>query len=119
MNKPSFSRPPQRRRVRRAVTIAVTMNMLLITGMIRLHAQAWNMQWSDEFNVAAGAAPNSNSWTYDTGGGGWGNGELEVYCAPYSGTSPCDPNNSNIYQDGGGNLVIKAINNNGTWTRAA
>jgi hypothetical protein len=61
MNKPSFSRPPQRRRVRRAVTIAVTMNMLLITGMIRLHAQAWNMQWSDEFNVAAGAAPNSNS----------------------------------------------------------
>jgi beta-glucanase (GH16 family) len=34
-------------------------------------------QWADEFNGTG--APDSANWTYDTGGGGWGNGELEYY----------------------------------------
>jgi beta-glucanase (GH16 family) len=106
----------RRRRLQREITIAITMSILLAGGAIRLHAQTWNLQWSDEFNGTAGAVPNANNWTYDTGGGGWGNGELEVYCSPYSGASPCNPNNSNIYQDGNGNLVIRAINDGGTWT---
>jgi beta-glucanase (GH16 family) len=93
-----------------------TIATVLAMGTVSLHAQSWNLQWSDEFNGPAGAAPDSSKWTYDTGGGGWGNGELEVYCAPYSTTPPCDPNHSNLYQDGNGNLVIRAINNNGTWT---
>jgi len=42
-------------------------------------AQTWSQIWSDEFN-GSGAA-NSASWTYETGGGGWGNGELENYQA--------------------------------------
>jgi len=95
---------------------AGAVGIVLVASTSFLHAQAWNIQWSDEFNGSAGASPNSGNWTYDTGGGGWGNGELEYYCSPYSSTSPCDPNNSNIYQDGNGNLVIRAINNNGTWT---
>ncbi len=33
--------------------------------------------WSDEFN--AGTAPDSRVWTYDLGGGGWGNSELQDY----------------------------------------
>ena len=38
--------------------------------------------WSDEFSGAATqSAPNPANWTYDTGGGGWGNSELETYCA--------------------------------------
>lgn len=37
---------------------------------------AWNIVWSDEFN---GANINPQVWTYDTGGGGWGNNELEYY----------------------------------------
>jgi beta-glucanase (GH16 family) len=32
--------------------------------------------WSDEFN---GKTLNSSNWTYETGGGGWGNSELEYY----------------------------------------
>ena len=36
----------------------------------------FNITWSDEFN---GTNINSNIWTYDLGGGGWGNGELEFY----------------------------------------
>ncbi len=35
-----------------------------------------NIVWSDEFN---GNAVNTNIWTYDTGGGGWGNSEREFY----------------------------------------
>jgi beta-glucanase (GH16 family) len=35
----------------------------------------WNIVWSDEFNGSS----LSNIWSYDTGGGGWGNNELEYY----------------------------------------
>src|SRR5260370_27519831 len=79
-------------------------------------AQSWTQVWSDEFNGPAGSAPDPSNWTYDTGGGGWGNNELEIYCAPGSNASPCSASNPNIYQDGNGNLVIKAINQSGTWT---
>lgn len=79
-------------------------------------AQVWKLKWSDEFNGPAGAPPDPESWTFDTGGGGWGNKELETYCAPYSKAAPCDPSQPNLYQDGNGNLVIRAVNTNGTWT---
>lgn len=36
----------------------------------------WKLTWSDQFN--RGAA-DLNGWHYDLGGGGWGNGESEVY----------------------------------------
>jgi beta-glucanase (GH16 family) len=40
-------------------------------------AQAgWNLVWSDEFN---GTSVDANNWTFETGGGGWGNNELEYY----------------------------------------
>ncbi len=38
-----------------------------------------SLVWSDEFNQAAGSVPDPSKWTYDLGGGGWGNQELEVY----------------------------------------
>ena len=75
----------------------------------------WTLVWSDEFNGANGSAPDSSKWTYDTGGGGWGNGELQVYCAPGSNASPCSTANPNIFQSGG-QLVIRARNSGGTWT---
>jgi beta-glucanase (GH16 family) len=33
--------------------------------------------WSDEFNTDG--APDATKWTYDVGGSGWGNNELEYY----------------------------------------
>jgi beta-glucanase (GH16 family) len=39
----------------------------------------YTLNWSDEFNGGFGTAPNSAYWSYDTGGGGWGNNELETY----------------------------------------
>jgi beta-glucanase (GH16 family) len=58
--------------------------------------------WSDEFNAAAGTAPNSARWGFDIGGSGWGNGELEYYTN----------STRNAAHDGAGNLVITARREN-------
>jgi hypothetical protein len=49
--------------------------------------------WSDEFanSTSSIAEPESTVWTYDAGSGGWGNGELENYCALGSMTFPARP----------------------------
>jgi beta-glucanase (GH16 family) len=45
--------------------------------------QQWNPTWSDEFNNPSSSAANNTGdfagFSYDTGGGGWGNQELETY----------------------------------------
>jgi len=51
--------------------------------------------WSDEFN---GPGLNTNSWNYETGGGGWGNNELENYTN----------STKNAYITNSGYLVIEA-----------
>jgi beta-glucanase (GH16 family) len=37
----------------------------------------WKLQWQDEFNYAD--VPDSNKWSYDVGGDGWWNKELQYY----------------------------------------
>ena len=70
---------------------------------------AWQLVWSDEFNGAAGSAPDPTKWNYDLGGGGWGNGEAETYTN----------STNNAFQDGNGNLVIRAIrDSSGNFTSA-
>src|SRR5678810_376 len=39
----------------------------------------WALAWSDEFSSPDGSAPDPRKWTYDIGGKGWGNQELEYY----------------------------------------
>jgi len=57
----------------------------------------WTLVWSDEFNGADGSAPDPTKWTYDIGGNGWGNRELESYTSR--------PQNVQVRK---GNLVITA-----------
>ena len=66
--------------------------------------------WSDEFTNATGAnaQPNPAYWGYDTGAGGWGNNELETYCAWGSTTAPCTTSSPNAYVDTSGYLHISA-----------
>ncbi len=66
--------------------------------------------WSDEFNnsTSANAQPNAKVWTYDTGSSGFGNNELETYCAWGSNAAPCDTANPNAYADTAGILHIVA-----------
>jgi beta-glucanase (GH16 family) len=54
--------------------------------------------WSDEFNGPGGSSPDPHRWSFDTGGGGWGNEELESYTSR--------PSNASL--DGGGHLAIVA-----------
>ncbi|MEK6282387.1 MAG: glycoside hydrolase family 16 protein [Acidobacteriota bacterium] len=39
----------------------------------------WSLTWSDEFNGPNGSPVDSTKWSFDIGGGGWGNNELETY----------------------------------------
>jgi beta-glucanase (GH16 family) len=66
--------------------------------------------WSDEFTNSTGsnAQPNPLVWTYDTGNSGFGNHELENYCAWGSTSSPCSTANPNAYVGTDGYLHIVA-----------
>ncbi|MCM3521270.1 family 16 glycosylhydrolase [Curtobacterium sp. P97] len=64
---------------------------------------------ADEFDGAAGSAPNPGIWRFDTGTGGWGNAELQTYT----------DSRRNSALDGAGNLVITARREpDGTYTSA-
>lgn len=59
----------------------------------------WKLVASDEFDGAAGTAPDDTKWVHDVGGDGWGNGQLEHDT----------DRTENAFLDGNGNLVIRAI----------
>ncbi len=66
--------------------------------------------WSDEFSNAKGAkaAPDPTVWTYDKGASGYGNAELEDYCAWGSDKMPCSAETPNAYVGTDGYLHIVA-----------
>ncbi len=41
--------------------------------------EGYVLTWSDEFNGTDGSLPDPKKWVIETGGGGWGNNELETY----------------------------------------
>ncbi|MET7419462.1 family 16 glycosylhydrolase [Dactylosporangium sp. NPDC005555] len=60
------------------------------------------LTWSDEFDGAAGSAPDAGKWKRDIGGGGWGNNEQQYYTN----------STSNASLNGAGQLVITARREN-------
>jgi Carbohydrate binding module (family 6) len=67
----------------------------------------WTTVFSDNFAGAAGSPVNSANWKYDTGpGSSFGTGEIETMTN----------STNNVYLDGNGHLVIKAIGSGGAWT---
>ncbi|QKG55797.1 glycoside hydrolase family 16 protein [Hymenobacter sp. BRD128] len=67
----------------------------VVNADTRDYAQYTELMWSDEFN---GSGPvDATKWMYDTGGGGWGNQELETYTT----------STNNVFQNSG-NLIIQA-----------
>lgn len=73
--------------------------VLLCLQSTSTDTQTYALRWSDEFDGPAGSAPDQTKWNYDTGGGGWGNNELETYTS----------RTQNAFLDGEGQLVIKAV----------
>src|SRR5690242_18550700 len=59
----------------------------------------WTLTWSDEFDGPANAAPDASKWSYDIGGGGWGNEQLEFNTNE----------RANSHLDGDGHLVMTAL----------
>jgi hypothetical protein len=67
----------------------------------------WTTVFSDNFAGAAGSPVNSANWKYDTGpGSSFGTGEIETMTN----------STNNVYLDGNGHLVIKAIGSGTSWT---
>ncbi|MER7003871.1 family 16 glycosylhydrolase [Dactylosporangium sp. NPDC000555] len=93
------------RRLRSLASAALVASMVA-TGLAVVTAQSAAQAavvWSEEFNGASGQGVDASKWNFDTGGGGFGNQELQYY---NSGTS-------NVYQNGQGQLVIEARRESG------
>jgi beta-glucosidase len=90
-------------------TKLILLFVVLVSAVSAQITSGWQLVWSDEFNGAAGSPPDPTKWNYDLGGGGWGNGEAETYTN----------STQNAFQDGNGNLVIRAIrSSSGAYTSA-
>ncbi len=82
-----------------AVLFAGVLGLFLICPTANAGNPAvWSLVWSDEFDGSNGSPVDSSKWSFDIGGNGWGNNELETYT---SRTTNADLE--------GGNLVIKTL----------
>lgn len=86
--------------------------LIAITCAAALEGQGpagqWQLVWSDDFTGLANTPPDPAKWSYDLGNGvnGWGNYQLENYAS----------STDNVFLDGSGNLVIRALNTGGGYT---
>ena len=98
-------------KIRASILFAMAALLLLA---LPLHAQVqnWTLVWSDEFNGSAGpftqTSSNNQWWTFETGQGVFGTGEIEDMIA--DGTTS--------YLDGNGHLVIKTYQSGSTYYSA-
>ena len=75
--------------------------ILLASGAcLQVKTDDKKLVWSDEFNYSG--LPDSTKWNYNTGGGGWGNRELQYYTGRRL-------ENARVEN---GNLIIEAIKEN-------
>jgi len=87
------------------VVATLTVAPAALAGTAPAPPTGWSTVFSDNFAGAAGSAPSASNWFYDIGTG-YGTGETEN----------TTNSTSNVYLDGNGDLVLKAIDTNGTWT---
>jgi beta-glucanase (GH16 family) len=93
-----------------AIASAAGTNSAVTSEAFALNIPSGTLVWSDEFTNSTGAIaqPNPNVWTYDTGNSGFGNNELEDYCAWGSSAAPCSTSNPSEYVGTDSYLHIKA-----------
>ena len=94
----------------KAIAIAAGKSSTVTSQAFSPNIASGTLVWSDEFtnNSGAPAQPNPAIWTYDTGNSGFGNNELENYCAWGSSTSPCSAANPSEFVGVDNNLHIVA-----------
>src|SRR5450759_3974245 len=79
-------------------TLIIGSSLRFCTTALASNPTVWTLAWSDEFDGPNGAPVDSTKWSFDIGGNGWGNNELETYT---SRTANADLE--------GGSLVVKAL----------
>ncbi len=87
--------------------VAVATGQQALAGTVPPAPAGWTTVFGDDFAGAAGSPPSSANWFYDIG--------------TNLGTEEINNNTSstsNVYLDGKGHLVLKAINSGGSWTSA-
>ena len=89
------------------VTVALVSAPAAQAATVPAAPAGWTTVFGDNFAGPAGSAPSSANWFYDIGTG-YGTGEIEQ----------TTNSTNNAYLDGNGHLVLKAIDNGGTWTSA-
>ena len=100
-SRPFTPRPPRRPSLRAIIPALLLLSLAALKAQPQAPPTAqpspWHLAWSDEFNAPAGTPPDPAKWTFDLGGNGYGNHELETYTS----------RPANIQQQGG-SLVITA-----------
>jgi beta-glucanase (GH16 family) len=93
-----------------AIATAAGNSSMVTSQTFSLNIPSNTLVWSDEFDNSTGAPaqPDPTVWTYDTGNSGFGNNELENYCAWGSSTSPCSTANPSEFVGTDGYLHIVA-----------
>ena len=81
-----------------APSILLVPALVLAAACEAVESPTWTLVWEDEFEGAAGQPPDPQRWTFDVGGHGWGNAQLEYN------TDRAE----NVSLDGSGNLAIVA-----------
>jgi hypothetical protein len=91
-----------------ALVLGAAIGFLSPGAVTKAHAATWNQVFDAQFAGASGTGLNTSVWKYDTGpGSSFGTGEIETM----------SNSTNNVYQDGQGHLVIKAIrDSSGNWT---
>ena len=77
--------------------LALLLVPIAVTQAQQPNPARWQLTWSDEFNGPNGSLPDPAKWSFETGGNGHGNDELETYTARPANVEQHD-----------GNLVITA-----------
>lgn len=94
----------------KAIAIAGTTSSPVTMQAFSPNIASGTLVWSDEFSNSTGAIaqPDPTIWTYDTGNSGFGNKELETYCAWGSSAAPCSTTSPSEYVGTDGYLHIVA-----------
>jgi beta-glucanase (GH16 family) len=87
-----------RRQLGIALTAVLALALIVNPSADAASKKTLKLLWSDEFNTKKGTKPSAKNWSYEIGGGGWGNSENQYY------TDKAE----NISTDGDGKLVITA-----------
>lgn len=88
--------------------IRIILNLLVISYLPALaqSTDCFNLVWADEFEVSGN--PDPLQWNFETGGGGWGNNELQTYTS----------NSENSYVTNGTLKIVARKSESGQWTSA-